>query len=396
LSRFARGQPDVLNLSAVDGVGKRWEGTGVAFDAEPPADDAPHGADQAHAGADGTEPDYYGDAEAHPYDTGEPRPYEAGEAQSYEAGGAWPDTADEAEPPWADEAWPDRADEAPPDEAAEAGMPQTVPAVGAPPVADGDARRPVRRGPAVVGALVAAALLIGAFVFYVVESRGGKPVGGASCTWNANTNATLAKVLKKTGTPATKGLPAAGTREVTFTTNQGAITITLDLQHAPCGSASLAYLAGINFFDNTRCHRLTTAGIYVLQCGDPSASGSGGPSYTWEGENYPPATGVNYPEGVVAMAIPSNQDGSPATDLNGSQFFIVWKDTPVDPSTGESVLGSSYTIIGTVTAGMDVVKKIAAGGVYPTDPSIETEGTPKLTLLINSTSVGPIVAGSPH
>ena len=82
------------------------------------------------------------------------------------------------------------------------------------------------------------------------------------------------------------------------------------------------YLAGKKFFDNTKCHRLTTVGIYVLQCGDPSGTGMGGPSYTYASENLPTDQQPNYPAGVVAMANPGNKD------LNGSQFFIVYQDTP--------------------------------------------------------------------
>jgi peptidyl-prolyl cis-trans isomerase B (cyclophilin B) len=273
-------------------------------------------------------------------------------------------------------------------------------------VAFEEPQRPARQGPALVGAIVGAAVLVGAFVVFVVGRHGGETPGSrstsahetpgiASCVWTPNTDPNLAKALTRTGTPQTRGLPAAGTRDLTFVTSQGDITITLDLLHAPCGSASITYLAGANFFDNTSCHRLTTAGIYVLQCGDPSGTGAGGPSYTWEGENYP-TTGPRYQQGVVAMAIPSNDDGSPATNLNGSQFFIVWKDTPIDPDTGQSALRPYYTVIGTVTAGMDVVQKVAAGGVYPTDPTILSEGTPKLSVIIKSVTVGPVVGASPN
>ncbi len=261
-----------------------------------------------------------------------------------------------------------------------------------------DEQRPAGRGPALVGAGVAAVLLVAAFVWFAVDHGGGgtstppvEAAGTTSCTWTP----VAAGQGIKTGTPPAHGLPAAGTRDVTFATSQGSITITLDLAHAPCGGASLAYLASNKYFDNSSCHRLTTTGIYVLQCGDPTGTGQGGPSYTWDSENLPASTGENYPAGVVAMAIPSNADGSPATNLNGSQFFIVWKDTPVDPSTGQSALASSYTIIGTVTAGMDVVTKVAAAGVVA-DPSDPGDGKPKLPVTISSTTVGPVVAGSAH
>ncbi len=262
-----------------------------------------------------------------------------------------------------------------------------------------DEQRPAGRGQALVGAGVAAVLLLVAFVWFAVGHGGdttpkstGDAAGTASCVW---TPATAGQGIK-TGTPPAHGLPATGTRDVTFTTSQGSFTITLDLAHAPCGGASLAYLASTNYFDNSICHRLTTNGIYILQCGDPTGTGQGGPSYTWDGENFPASTGENYPLGVVAMAIPQNSDGSPATNLNGSQFFIVWKDTPVDASSGQSALQSAYTIIGTVTSGMDVVQKVAAGGVVPDPAENPGDGKPKLPVTISSTTVGPVVLSSAH
>jgi len=261
-----------------------------------------------------------------------------------------------------------------------------------------DEQRPAGRGQALIGAGVAAVLLVVAFVWFAVSHGGGTPkatgdaTGTASCVW---TPAAPGQGIR-TGTPPAHGLPATGTRDVTFATSQGSITITLDLTHAPCGSASLAYLAGTKFFDNSSCHRLTTAGIYILQCGDPTGTGQGGPSYTFEGENYPASTGENYPAGVVAMAIPQKADGSPATDQNGSQFFIVWKDTPFDASSGQSALQSAYTIIGTVTGGMDVVQKVAAAGVVPDASEQPGDGKPKLPVTISSTTVGPVVLASAH
>jgi len=177
------------------------------------------------------------------------------------------------------------------------------------------------RSAAIAGAVVAGLVLIGGFVWLAVAngsdgSKSPAAAAAATCTWKpADAQNTS---LTKTGTPPTTGIPTAGTRDMTMATNLGTITIKLDVAHAPCSAASFSYLAGQKFFDNTTCHRLTTAGIYVLQCGDPTGSGGGGPSYTYGHENLPTAAN-NYPTGIVAMANASDPDG------NGSQFFIVYK-----------------------------------------------------------------------
>jgi peptidyl-prolyl cis-trans isomerase B (cyclophilin B) len=103
-------------------------------------------------------------------------------------------------------------------------------------------------------------------------------------------------------------------------------------------------LASQGFFDDTRCHRLVTSGIYVLQCGDPSYSGSGGPGYSFADEL---SGKEQYGTGTLAMA-------NAGPDTNGSQFFIVFKNSPLPPS---------YTVFGTIDAqGLAAVKKVAAAG----------------------------------
>ncbi len=133
----------------------------------------------------------------------------------------------------------------------------------------------------------------------------------------------------------------------TLQTNCGDIEITTVGSKAPFTLTSLASLAKAGYYDNSLCHRLTTEGLYVLQCGDPTASGSGGPTYTVPDENLPQQVTNNYPAGTVAMA-----NSGPNT--NGSQFFLVFDDT---------TLGAAYTIWGTITKGLDIVKEIAAAGV---------------------------------
>jgi peptidyl-prolyl cis-trans isomerase B (cyclophilin B) len=130
------------------------------------------------------------------------------------------------------------------------------------------------------------------------------------------------------------------------TTNCGTIVIAMDGKHAPHTVNSFAFLAGKHFFDHTPCHRLTTpqSGIAVLQCGDPTGSGRGGPGYTIPDENLSHAT---YPAGTVAMA-----NAGPNT--GGSQFFFVY---------GPSQLGPAYTPFGHVTSGLNILQQIAAAGV---------------------------------
>ncbi|MGH3389437.1 MAG: peptidylprolyl isomerase [Actinomadura sp.] len=156
---------------------------------------------------------------------------------------------------------------------------------------------------------------------------------------------------KDVGAPPKK--PAQkGTVQATVKTNLGDIVMDLDAAKAPCTVNSMAYLASKNFFDKTNCHRLVTEGIKVLQCGDPTGSGSGGPAYRFANEN---TKGAKYLRGTVAMA------HSMQPDSNGSQFFIVYgdsKDLPAD-----------YTVFGKIVEGMDVVDAVAKAGATDPDPT---------------------------
>jgi peptidyl-prolyl cis-trans isomerase B (cyclophilin B) len=150
----------------------------------------------------------------------------------------------------------------------------------------------------------------------------------------------------------------AATYTATLTTNCGTIGLVLN-SAAPETINSFRFLAGEKFFDGTSCHRLTTEGLYVLQCGDPTGTGGGGPGYGFGIENAP-ADG-SYPAGTVAMA--RTQD----PDSNGSQFFLVYKDSTLP------VEGGGYSIFGSVTEGLDVVQKVADAG---TEPNSETPAQP--------------------
>lgn len=136
-------------------------------------------------------------------------------------------------------------------------------------------------------------------------------------------------------------------RTFTFVTNCGNIVVTTVGAKAPITLTQLSTLARGGYFNNSLCHRLTTQGLYVLQCGDPTATGGGGPNFTYRDENLPTEGLNNYPAGTVAMA-----NSGPGT--NGSQFFLVFADT---------TLGANYTIWGTITQGLEIVKAIAKAGV---------------------------------
>jgi len=268
----------------------------------------------------------------------------------------------------------------------------------------GDKRK---RNQRIIAAVVVTALVLGSVAWVVLTHQGGSvatpvasaspslsalPSAGASSaassaasasaapsasapSSNPSASAALAALnctdpgTQRSDIPSFSAAPTTGTaKSITFTTNCGDIVIALDPK-APKTVASMAFLAKSGFYDNTNCHRLTTQGIYVLQCGDPKGDGTGGPGYTVPDENLPAAADNNYPAGTVAMA-----NAGPGT--SGSQFFIVYDNTS---------LPGDYTIWGTVTSGLDMVKNVAAVGTK--DGS--ADGAPKQPVFIESATVQP-------
>jgi peptidyl-prolyl cis-trans isomerase B (cyclophilin B) len=150
-------------------------------------------------------------------------------------------------------------------------------------------------------------------------------------------------------------------------TNCGTIVVALNGRRAPATVNSFAFLSSKGFFNDTPCHRLTTAGIFVLQCGDPTGSGTGGPGYTIPDENL---KGATYRAGTVAMA----NTGQPHT--GGSQFFFVYANTPLPPQ---------YTPFGHVTAGLGVLTRIAKAG--SDDSNGQGDGRPNQPAVIESFGV---------
>ena len=192
--------------------------------------------------------------------------------------------------------------------------------------------------------------------------------GTVSCTYapddSGNPN------LKDVGTPPTpEATPTQGTSTLLMSTNQGDLTLTLDRAKAPCAAASFTYLAQQSFFDGSSCHRLVNQPSFgVLQCGDPTGTGSGGSSYKYAEEVTPETT---YPRGTIAMAKTS------APNTTGSQFFLCFVDTQLPPE---------YTVVGTVDeAGIAVLEKVAAGGIE--GAGAEGDGAPAIPVTVNTLSV---------
>ena len=171
--------------------------------------------------------------------------------------------------------------------------------------------------------------------------------------------------VKSVGTPPPVA-PLLPKQQAILHTTEGDITLELDEKKSPCTVNSFVFLAKNDYFDNTKCHRLLTGPAGgVLQCGDPSATGRGGPGYEFNDENL---DGAVYTKGVVAMA-----NAGPNT--NGSQFFMVYSDSGFPPS---------YTPFGRVTKGLDILSQVAKGGV--TGPN---DDQPKTKVVIKDVEIVP-------
>ncbi|MFC4998593.1 peptidylprolyl isomerase [Dactylosporangium cerinum] len=166
-------------------------------------------------------------------------------------------------------------------------------------------------------------------------------------------------------TPAPRST-LTGKPTATLETNLGAIGIQLYADRAPCTVNSFVHLARDDFYSDTPCHRLTTEGLWVLQCGDPGGTGTGTPGYQYGEENLP-TTLPPYPQGTLAMA-----NAGPGT--NGSQFFVVYKDSDIPPD---------YSVFGQVTSGLDLLDRIAAAGTTTGG----ADGPPKLAVQITEIRV---------
>jgi peptidyl-prolyl cis-trans isomerase B (cyclophilin B) len=170
---------------------------------------------------------------------------------------------------------------------------------------------------------------------------------------------------RSVGTPPTTPASAA-IYQATIVTNRGNVVIDLLNSKATCTVNSFVYLAAKKYFNSTHCHRLTTIDPFVLQCGDPTATGSGGPGYKFNNENL---AGAKYTEGTVAMA-------NSGANTNGSQFFIVYKN---------STLAPSYTPFGEVVKGLGIIQNVAKAGSDNANGS--GDGHPKEKVVIESVTI---------
>ncbi|WP_432833487.1 peptidylprolyl isomerase [Dactylosporangium sp. CA-092794] len=166
-------------------------------------------------------------------------------------------------------------------------------------------------------------------------------------------------------TPAPRST-VSGRPTATIETNVGPIGVELYADKAPCTVNSFVHLSRDDFYSDTPCHRLTTDGLYVLQCGDPSGTGTGTPGYQFGEENLPTAQ-PGYPRGTLAMA-----NAGPGT--NGSQFFVVYQDSDIPPD---------YSVFGQVTSGLDLLDRVAAAGTTTGQP----DGPPRLAVQITEIRV---------
>jgi len=271
-------------------------------------------------------------------------------------------------------------------------------------------QRQVRKRALLVVSVVAAVGLLAALLVVFLPGGSGKtnasatssPTATASASASASASATATaaavaepahhctytKTSGNTPSSVKVGLPPAtpdytASYTATFNTNLGPIKVDLLNSKATCTVNSFIHLAEAGYFNNTQCHRLVSSGIYVLQCGDPYATattkltcsetstvGTGTPGYQFLSENL---TGAKYPAGTIAMA----NEGTATT--NGSQFFIVYKDST-------SQLTASYTPFATVSSGLDIVQNVAKDG-YSCQYAQAGGGAPKEKVIIQSVTI---------
>lgn len=221
----------------------------------------------------------------------------------------------------------------------------------------------------VTAAVVAAALLLGGGLAVLLVALNQDRLDAAP-----QPDPTLAEPTGwgSSPTPPDPALAEARTWTATLSTSQGDLVAELDGAAAPQAVASFVALAGDGWFDGTECHRLTTQGIFVLQCGDPTGTGAGGPTYSFGPIENAPADGV-YPAGTIAMARVGGDGNS-----MGSQFFIVYQDStiPADAAGG-------YTVLGRLVDGTARVVEVAEAGTATGQP----DGPPLESVIVNEVSV---------
>jgi peptidyl-prolyl cis-trans isomerase B (cyclophilin B) len=224
---------------------------------------------------------------------------------------------------------------------------------------------------AVISLVVVLALATAAQLFFF---NGGPGAVDPVATPEATTAPPTDAAGQNSGDVPSADLAEGRTWTGTMTLNDVPLGIELDGAAAPQAVSSEISLIQSGFYDGVSCHRLTTEGIYVLQCGDPNGDGTGGPGYSYGPVENDPEDGV-YPAGTIAMARQSGNGHS-----QGSQFFIVYQDTtlPTEPGVG------GYSVVGRVTSGLDQLQSgVIDAGVVDGG----TDGSPVVPVAITSISV---------
>lgn len=224
---------------------------------------------------------------------------------------------------------------------------------------------------AIIVFVLVAALATAAQVGYFTVGPGApKPKTSASAT----PNPTPTPTPTPSGTVPPKALSENRTWTGSLSLDSVKLGISLDGKHAPQAVANFVSLVRKGFYSGVTCHRLTTKPYYVLQCGDPTGTGSGGPGYSFGPVENAPKNGV-YPTGVIAMARGSSPDSQ------GSQFFIVYR-------TSDFGAGNDYTVFGKVTSGLPALKSaITDKGVATGTGLSPDDGRPKVATKITAVSV---------
>jgi peptidyl-prolyl cis-trans isomerase B (cyclophilin B) len=197
----------------------------------------------------------------------------------------------------------------------------------------------------------------------VIDTTSPAPPGKANCYYTKDAASSGAKKVELPPTLAEAKDPFYATVK----TSEGDVQLKLNSADAPCAVNSFVALAKAKFYDDTICHReLIDNGYGVLQCGDPTGTGAGGPGYRFNDENL---NGAEYTKGVLAMA-------NAGSNTNGSQFFMVFRDSKFEPN---------YTPFGTIEKGLDVLEKIAKNDTKVGETG--SKDVPKKTVTIKKVTI---------
>jgi peptidyl-prolyl cis-trans isomerase B (cyclophilin B) len=243
-------------------------------------------------------------------------------------------------------------------------------------------RRRRRIQAAIGGALALVVIALGTSYLLGAFDEKPEPLTLPTCTW---TSRAITEGVEDTGLPPSDP-PLTGIRTVEIETNRGEVEAVIDIASARCAAASLEFLAGSGFYNDTRCHKLDTT-LYTLTCGSKNGTDNSSVSYQFPTEGLPrPALGQvspaptdpaadtssYYPRGAIVM---TNVD----VNAVGSQFMIVYQDG--------SALPNEYTLVATITSGLELVEQVAAAGAVDENGEPTAVGNPVEDLTITALRV---------